>query len=415
MKRRVHFLVIGAFLAGGMTGCGKSASAPSPSPSSGPTAAATDLPPPLSAYATTSGATAIGNLNGQIKTLEAYLAASEGAPRTGTVVERRRTLVDLLAVRGEFSGKIQDLERSADLAEALPEIAPEASSYLTRAGARASLHRFDAASADLDEAERLGAPKARVRASRVSILEARGQLEEALSLQREATSTRRDIGPAIVLGSLLGEVGRRDEALAAFRKALTEYGDTSPFPVAWLFFQQGTLWEREGRRDLAIAYYRAALERVPTYAHAAAHLARLVPAEQAPSILEPLLATSDDPEILGVLADRLRERGEKEKAETYVTRAAARYDELMTRQPFAFADHAAQFWLDTGGDPKKALDLAKINLQARKTPKAYELAVTAALSAGDRAGACAIGTEGASVARADGMLRDIVKDACAAK
>ena len=98
-----------------------------------------------------------------------------------------------------------------------------------------------------------------------------------------------------------------------------------------------------------------------------------------------------------------------------VTRAAARYDELMTRQPFAFADHAAQFWLDTAGDPKKALDCARINLQARKTPKAYELAVTAALAAGDREAACAIGTEGAGDPRASGILRDIVKDACAVK
>jgi tetratricopeptide (TPR) repeat protein len=330
-------------------------------------------------------------------------------------MERRRLLVDLLSLRSEFAGRFADLERSAQLAEGLPDLLPDADSYLSRAGARAGLHRFDDASSDLDQAEKLGAPAARVRASRVSILEARGRLEEALTLQREAHSTRRDIRAAVVLGVLLGELDLRYEALATFRGALEMYEDTSPFPVAWLFFQQGLFWERDGRRDLAMAYYQAALDRVPSYAHAGAHLARLSPADKALAILDPLLKTSDDPELLGVAADKLRERGDAAGADAHVARAAARYEELIAREPAAFADHAAQFWLDTGNDPKKALTLAKINLQSRKTPKAYELAVTAALSSGDRAAACEIGTEGTKLPRTSAILRDIAKDACAPK
>ena len=330
-------------------------------------------------------------------------------------MERRRLLVDLLALRAEFAGRIADLERSAKLAEGLPDLLPDADSYLARASARARLHRFDAASADLDQAEKLGAPPSRVRASRVSLLEARGQLDLALALQREAQSTRRDISAAVVLGTLFGELDQRDLALATFRGALEKYEDTSPFPIAGLFFQQGLFWERDGKRDLAIAYYAAALERVPSYAHAAAHLARLSPTDKALAILEPLLATSDDPELEAVAADKLREGGEASRAEPHAARAAARYDELVAREPAAFADHAAQFWLDTGKDPKKALSLAKLNLETRKTPKAYELAVTAALSAADRETACSIGTEGAKLPRTSAILRDIVKDACAPK
>src|SRR5262249_32185768 len=155
-----------------------------------------------------------------------------------------------------------------------------------------------------------------------------------------------------------------------------------PFPMAWLFFKQGLFWEREGRKDMAIAYHQAAVERVPSYAHAAAHLARLSPPDRVEALLGPVAATSDDPEVDAAWADKLRERGDAAGAQAHVTKAAARYEELMARQPAAFAEHAAQFWLDTGNDPKKALELARRNLASRKTAKAYELAVLSALSAG---------------------------------
>ena len=39
----------------------------------------------------------------------------------------------------------------------------------------------------------------------------------------------------------------------------------------------------------------------------------------------------------------------------------------------AFADHAAEFWLAAGGDPDKALRLAKMNAEVRNTPHARSL------------------------------------------
>lgn len=85
------------------------------------------------------------------------------------------------------------------------------------------------------------------------------------------------------------------------------------------------------------------------------------------------------------------------------------------QHPAAFADHAAQFWLDAGDDPKKALELAKRNLEVRKTLKAYELAVVAALATHDSKAACTIGTEGLERARPTSMFREIVRGACGRK
>ncbi len=41
--------------------------------------------------------------------------------------------------------------------------------------------------------------------------------------------------------------------------------------------------------------------------------------------------------------------------------------------PEAFADHAAEFWLAAGANPNKALRLARMNVEIRKTPRAYGL------------------------------------------
>jgi tetratricopeptide (TPR) repeat protein len=396
--------VVGLVLA-----CGKADPRPEPAPgaSAARAADAADSPPPLTSHRTTSGDIALGNLNGQIHTLESM---SAGGDPGGA---RRRTLVDLLLLRADMAGRIADLERAAEIAEALPgELPDSADAYLTRAGARAQLHRFDDAWADLDAAEQRGAPASRTRGKRASILQARGKLEEALALQEQACAARRDIGTLGAKAALLGELGRRAEALAAFREALASFEDTSPFPVAWLFFQEGLFWEREAREDMARAYYEAALARAPSHAHAAAHLARLSAPARAEAVLSPLLSKADDPELESVMAEKLRERGDTASAGAHAKNAADRYDELVARHPEAFADHAAQFWLDVGKDPRKALDLARRNLAVRKTPKAYELAVLSALSAGDRAAACEIGAEGAKEPRATGMFKDIVRGAC---
>ena len=61
--------------------------------------------------------------------------------------------------------------------------------------------------------------------------------------------------------------------------------------------------------------------------------------------------------------------------------AAARYDELVARHLDAFADHAAEFWIEVGGNPDRARWLASRNLEVRQTPRAHELLTRAMLAA----------------------------------
>ncbi len=117
--------------------CGKAD--PGASPASGSAVfkpASSDMPPPRTTRRTTSGDIAIGNLDGQIESLQKLLAAAEAeasntagptatlaptakptatlAPSASTpdlaaaLAGRRRQLIDLLSVRAEFAGRIAD-------------------------------------------------------------------------------------------------------------------------------------------------------------------------------------------------------------------------------------------------------------------------------------------------------------------
>ncbi len=349
----------------------------------------------------------MGNLRAQISTLEKIIPQSD--PRG----DRHKQIVELLLLRADLGGRLADYDRAAELAEPLPTQYPNNPvMWVVRAKVRSALHRLEEASADLDEAEKRGVSPKSTRSIRVSTLAARGKLPEALALQTQAHAESPDIDSKGVLAALLGDANRKEEAIPLFREAFSSFQDTSPFPVAWLFFREGQMWERELRKDLAMAYYRAALERLPAYAHAAIHLARLSPPNDADTILKPLLQSSDDPDIFAVLADKARERGESQTQADYTQKAAARYEELMGRHPAAFADHAAQFWLDTGNDPQKALVLARRNLEVRKTVRAYQLAVLSAMSANDRAAACQLGTEALPLPGMTPVLRDVIQGAC---
>ncbi len=144
-----------------------------------------------------------------------------------------------------------------------------------------------------------------------------------------------------------------------------------------LEFQRGQLWMEHDDLRRARAWCDAAVRRLPAYVPAQGHLAELDAAlgETAAAIarLRPLALASDDPDYATQLARILGDAGQTEEAQTWRGKAEARYDELLARHQDAFADHAAEFWLTIGGDPERALSLARQNLSLRQTPRARAL------------------------------------------
>jgi tetratricopeptide (TPR) repeat protein len=339
-----------------------------------PTQAAAAIETPSSGHSplsqrelrTTSGAIALGNLEGEIVELERLLR--NRPDHVGDLA----ALADRLTTRAVCLGRIADYERAAELGERAVRAAPsDPTAYLARARTRATLHRFQEAEADSVEAERRGARGPEVDGLRADLLEETGRLDEALALRRRLAADSPDIFTVGAEAVLRGRRGETDRAAALFVDAQHRYRDVSPFPYAWLYLQEGLLWSRAGNPERARVLWLAALERLPGYAPAGGYLAALEAQQQrterAIDLLEPLAETSDDPEFWGQLAALYRATGQVAKADALRARAAARFDELVARHPAAFSAKAARFWLADGADPHKALVLARRNLAARQT------------------------------------------------
>jgi tetratricopeptide (TPR) repeat protein len=346
------------------------------------------MPASLVELPTTDARIALGNVDAQLRGYEQALARVAG---TRDSLDWLLRLAGLYDARGQAIGRISDYERAATLAERAVELAPnDGDALLARAAARARLHRFVEAGADLDAAAAHGAPAERVDGARAALLAATGNEPAALAIRARLAAAHPTVGTLAAEAMSLAAVGRVGEAEARFADAQAQFRDVTPLPLAALYFQAGLVEERAGRPSSARELYEAAQARLPAGAQPAAHLAAILAASgqrgRAAALLRPLVATSDDPEYAGTLAGLV----DGSDAAALRAQAARRYDALVARHPDAFADHAARFWLAAGARPDKALPLAERNLRLRQTADAYELAIAALLANGRAARACVV-------------------------
>jgi tetratricopeptide (TPR) repeat protein len=374
-------ICVAAALAAGLCGAackGKGASAKADAAAS---ADPESLLTPLTS--TTDGDIAVGNLDAIIGGHEQRMKAQPWDPGL------RAGLVELLITRGQFLGTIADYERASEIAEALVREEPKRpDAWLARASTRSTWHRFPEALADLEAAEKAGAKPAAVRSARSSILAATGKLDEAWALAPSDGSLAGESTALATRAFLEGELGRLADAEGDLKAARKRYPDVSPLPLAWMDALQAALYEKNGDRAKARAYYTRANRILPLYARAAAHLASYETAQRAVTILEPVAKRSDDPEVHAALGDALRRTGKAAESQAELTKARARYEALLAAHREAFADHAARFWLGAGGDPPRALPLAAENAKLRPTDEALSLWLEAAQAVQDAGATC---------------------------
>jgi len=330
------------------------------------TTGAPAAPTALDERASTHGDIALANLDGLIE---------QAAGEPGSI--------DLLLLRGQFLADHEVLDQVAALTEPQHEGAGQ---LLRRAHARAAAHRFYEAGLDLDAAQRAGASPDAVRAQRASLQVALGHADDTLPGLRAQAARRPGFGSNCALALAEAAVGHIEAADALYAAALRDLDTTSPFPSAAVWFARGLMWsEQAGDPQRGAAMYVEALRRVPSYVPANLHLAELEAARGdttgALAHLERIVAISRDPESLALLGTLHRRAGEAALGAREIEQARDRFEELLQRHPLAFADHAAEFFLEAGADPERALYWARINLLARETRRAYTLAIRAAQAA----------------------------------
>jgi hypothetical protein len=345
---------------------------------------------------TTSPRIAMANLDAEISDRLGRAARGE--------MDAAVELVPRLLMRARFEGRVADLIAADETSARVLATRQDAGGHMARAEALAAIHAFTESSAELDAAARLGADATVVARARCALLVATGHEDEAATaLAIDETSPPSDLAMRAGAAALLGDAAGAD---ALFESARRRYHDVSPFAVAWMDFERARALEREGDARRAKAYLREAVTVLPTFAHAATHLAALEPPELAWKDLETLSATTDDPDVPAAQADALRRSGRAEEARAMAARASARYAEVLQRLPLAYADHAASFYLGMGGDIPRALELARRNAANRPTDEALELWLSAAQAAGSRGAICSAATGALGRRHAPSSLRD---------
>src|SRR5262249_15600062 len=150
--------------------------------------------------------------------------------------------------------------------------------------------------------------------ARAAIFQAVGRYDDALAIRRRAAERRPDIQTLGAEASVRADRGDIDAAERLFVQAPLQYRDVSPFPVAWLYFEQGLMWMRQGKLARARELFQAAHVRLPAYAAAQGHLgeveAVLGNRARAIELLRPLAESSDDPDYAAQLARILAEAGQ---------------------------------------------------------------------------------------------------------
>jgi tetratricopeptide (TPR) repeat protein len=290
----------------------------------------------------------------------------------------------------QFASDLSALDRMEAFGEQLGRLdASSARTLVIRAQIASALHRFSDARHYLAQASLGGAPSADVKRILLNVDQACGSdLDEVLEERRRIVAKSCRFEDRVALGALLADVGEFNAADETYRQALREYRDVSPFPVAWVCFQLGMLWgELVPEPQLARAehWYRKAIVSLPCYVRARVHLAEICSAtgreREADATLRPALA-SGDPEVSWRLADVLHAEGSVAEAATHLETARSRFEALLDKHLLAFADHGAEFYIGSGGDPLRALELAQLNLRNRPTLRAFEQTYTIALEAG---------------------------------
>jgi tetratricopeptide (TPR) repeat protein len=399
----------GAALGAGCT-CdreGASAAAPPTASVASPTSSSAQAPLVDASKGTTDWQAEVRALDKKVAVYEKLLADQPAELR------HYDGLIETLLERSSSLGIVSGLDRVAELGEEAVRRHPEgARAHLTRARARAAVHRFDEALADLDRAEKLGTPEADTRARRGAILTALGRFDDALPLLEAARKTYPNLTTLGAEASLRGKMGQIAEAERLFVEAEQTYRHMSPFALAWLYFERGHMWHGLGDEARASELYRAAIAKLPPHARAVGHLGELAsPPPEITGMLRTVLERADDPEYKGTLGE-LRERSEKGSGRALIDEAKKGYDTLLAKHPAAFADHAGWFFLDIARDAKRAVELATINLKVRpQAPDAYELLIAALAGAGEHEAACVRAEEGLALKDPGMAVREAAAEA----
>lgn len=306
----------------------------------------------------------------------------------------RKHLGTVILERAGLTHDADDLERVEQVLDEAFAIAPEGSGPLLLAARfNFSIHRLDVAEGYLDRMDRRALQRREevlaARVLRAELALQRGQYDVALQGLTEIA----EVMPAAVTVELAlyhASTGRPDEAEALLHAALAETSPGDARRRAWTQLQLGLLAMDRGALLVALELLQQADAELPGWWLVREHIAevhdRLGEHGKAIAILEELVRSTGLPQHMDALASAYQHAGEEGAAEALIPRAAAAWEEQISRFPEAAMGHGLQHHLQFG-TPARALALAEANYANRPGGEAQVALARAYLKAGRAADA----------------------------
>lgn len=335
----------------------------------------------------------LGNLEGQIQG-ETYRSNQE--PESYL---HKANLSDLWYEKSGYTGSPFDTTKAIDLStEAIEKLKKQLSKkiqktdisektetkqqisnlYLKRARYQMRLHQFESARQDIQKAQELGASQDQVKDLKIDLNWNQGQYKPSLKLAQQELEKKSNRINFIRLAGLKHELGQYQEANQYYQSAKTTTGDGiyfNPVQKAWLEVQIGINFIEMKEFEKSEAAFRSALGIAPDYVMALEHLAEFLAeqgrTDEAIVLYEKVIKLSVDPEFMGQLAKLYRFKNKTTEADQLAVKAKEKFNQLLQIFPEAMYWHAADFFLEEGQAPEKALELLEKNIKLRPNSSSY--------------------------------------------
>lgn len=330
----------------------------------------------------------------------------------------RTHLATALSDRASLTHSLDDYDRvQAVLDETFAMVPPGTGPLLLAARFNFSIHRLTEAEKYLDMIDRRAVPRgeetAMARTLRAEIAMQRGQYDVARATLAEVPPK---VGGA-ALALYHAKTGDPAEAEALLTEALATASEKDPRHRAWLDLQLGVLAMDRGELLTALKHLQNADAELAGWWLVQEHVAevhsRRAEHDKAVAIYEDLVRTTDLPQHMDALAGLHRHTGKPEAAAELITRAAARWEEQLTRYREAAIGHSLQHHLQFG-EPQRALELALGNHALRPGGDAEVALARAYLKAGQPAEALAAAERALATPYRSAALHDVAAKAHAA-
>jgi predicted Zn-dependent protease len=271
----------------------------------------------------------------------------------------------------------------AALAAFWDEPAPPLEALILRATIRQSLHDFDGALRDLDQAARRAPGEPQVWLTRAVILTVRGRYPEALESCGRLEPLSAELVSVVCRTTVASLTGQARAARQELARVIDGAARSAPEERAWAQSTLGEIAVRAGEVEGAERAFRAALEIDPNDRYTLAVYADLLLDGQRPREVVALLASHTSADALLLRLAIAEKRSSDGNAAASAALLRERFEAGARRGDDVHGRERARFELEIEERPRAALEAALANWRVQHEPADARLVLEAALAAAE--------------------------------